>query len=51
MEHDTVVLSLLKKISTHLTIDNRNGSQGILIGKGTAQNTDRTLFQPVNLQK
>ena len=41
------VASLIKGIPTHVTLDNNDGSQETLTGKGTTHDTNFTVFQPV----
>ena len=38
---------MLKKLSVHATIDNNDGVQDILTGKGTTHDKNMSLFQPL----
>ena len=47
LNQELVPLSLVRNLPTHVTIDNNDGSQETVTGKGTTHDTNRTIFQPV----
>jgi hypothetical protein len=38
---------MAKGLTTHATIDNNDGKQETMTGKGTTHDSNRTLFQPL----
>ena len=39
--------SLMKRIATHVTLENNDGKEETLTGRGTTYDTNFTIFQPI----
>ena len=39
--------SLMKRIATHVTLDNNDGREETSTGRGTTHDTNFTIFQPI----